>query len=95
MRVYISGAISGIDDYGERFANAEKQLIGQGYSVVNPASIDTVLPQDMTYEEHMTIDFALLDICEAVYMLQGWNKSCGANREYGYALAKDKIIMFE
>lgn len=31
----------------------------------------------------------------AVYMLKGWEKSCGANREYGYALAKDYIVMLE
>ena len=37
----------------------------------------------------------LLDMCDSIYILQGWDKSCGANREYSYALAKDMIIMFE
>lgn len=43
----------------------------------------------------MRLDLHLMDLCEAVYMLKGWQESKGANREYGYALAKDKIIIFE
>ena len=38
-RVYISGPITGIDDYMERFSNAEKELKEQGLSVVNPAKV--------------------------------------------------------
>ncbi|MBO5208498.1 MAG: DUF4406 domain-containing protein [Lachnospiraceae bacterium] len=37
----------------------------------------------------------MLDMCDAIYMLDGWQQSCGANRECGYALAKDKIILKE
>ena len=43
----------------------------------------------------MKVSFCLLDMCEAIYMINGWEKSYGANREYGYALAKDKVVMFE
>lgn len=28
-------------------------------------------------------------------MMNGWEKSCGANREYGYALGKGISVMFE
>lgn len=31
-------------------------------------------------------------MCDQIYMLKGWEKSCGANQEYGYALACDMII---
>ena len=51
MKIYISGAITGIDDYMERFAKAEKKLTEQGYSVVNPAKVNAQLPEDTTYEE--------------------------------------------
>ncbi len=43
----------------------------------------------------MEMAFTMLGMCGSIYMLSGWEKSCGANREYGYALAKDKIIIME
>ena len=39
MKIYISGAITGTDDYMKRFAKAEKELTEKGYSVVNPAKV--------------------------------------------------------
>lgn len=95
MKIYISGAISNTDDFMERFAKAEKELKEQGYSVVNPAKVNAQLPEDTTYEEYMNMCFCMLDMCDGIYMLKGWGKSCGANREYGYAMDKDMIIMCE
>ena len=95
MKIYISGAITGTNDYMERFEKAEKELTEQGYSVVNPAKVNAQLPEDTTYEEYMKMCFCMLDMCDSIYMLRGCEKSCGANREYGYALAKDMIIMYE
>lgn len=95
MKKYISGAITGTDDYMERFAKAEKELTEQGYSVVNPAKVNAQLPEDTTYEEYMKMSFCMLDMCDSIYMLNGWSKSFGANREYGYAMDKDKTIIYE
>lgn len=93
MRVYISGPITGVQDYMEKFEAAEKELIEKGFTVVNPAKINYGMPDDMTYEEYMEIDIRLIDLCDAIYMIRGWEMSRGANREYGYALGKDKVIM--
>ena len=95
MKIYISGAITGTDDYRERFAKAEKELTDKGWSVVNPAKVNAQLPEDTSYEEYMKMSFCMLDMCEAIYMLKGFEYSCGANRELDYAMAKDMIIMHE
>ena len=95
MKIYISGAISNTDDFMERFAKAEKELTDKGWSVVNPAKVNAQLPEDTSYEEYMKMSFCMLDMCDGIYMLKGWKKSWGANRELGYAMAKNMIIMYE
>ena len=92
IRVYISGGITGVDDYESKFEKAENYLASKGYSVINPAKFNTCLT-GLSYEEYMLIDMTLIDMCKAMYMLEGWENSCGSNREYGYALAKDMLII--
>ena len=43
----------------------------------------------------MKMCFCMLDMCDNICMLKGWEKSCGANRELGYATAKKKTIFYE
>lgn len=45
-RIYVSGAITGTDDFMERFAKAQKELEEKGYSVINPALINSNMPKD-------------------------------------------------
>ena len=97
MRIYISGQISNLEksDYMERFAKAEKELTENGYSAINPAKVNAQLPEDTSYEEYMKMCFCMLDMCDSIYMLSNYENSKGACMEYGYALAKDMIIMYE
>lgn len=93
--VYISGPITGVKGYEDNFKRAKEALELQGYCAINPAAINDIMPDNLNYEDYMKIDLAMLNACNAIYMLKGWEKSCGANREYGYALAKGYKIMFE
>ena len=67
--IYISGPITGTSDYMERFEKAEKELTENGYSVINPAKVNAMLPQDATWEEYIKVSLTLLSICTGVYMM--------------------------
>ena len=97
MRIYISGAITNNPNYKEDFERAEDYLQREYPSadIINPALVNSFLPKSTTYEEYMRMSFCMLDMCEAIFMMRGWEKSCGSNRELGYAMAKDMIIMYE
>ena len=88
MRVYISGAITGVEDAAANFKKCEEWLNGEGYEVINPCSVLGGIADVLSYEELMSVCFVLMDKCSAVFMIPGWKNSLGANREYGYALGK-------
>ena len=41
----------------------------------------------------MRIDLDLLERCDVLVQIPGWEESRGANIEYGYALGTGKIIL--
>lgn len=94
-RVYISGKMSGVDNYAKYFDQAEEFLRKQGFTPVNPAKLDLFFNStNLTYEEMMSIDLMVLHQCEAIFMLENYTDSPGANREFGYAFAEKKIILY-
>lgn len=95
MKIYISGAITGTNDYMERFADAEERLVRLGHSILNPAKVNAQLPSDTTYGEYMEMSITMLAMADAIYMLSGWEKSKGASREYLYAVEHEKKIFRE
>lgn len=91
---YLSGPITGHKNYRQQFARAAGVLKEMGYVVINPAELGAALPLDqMSYEDIMKIDMALLAAADYLVQLPGWEDSKGANRELGFALGTDKIIV--
>ncbi len=95
MKIYISGPISGLplETVYNNFTNAEVQLLEQGYEVVNP--FNNGLPTTATWEEHMRADLKLLLDCDAIYMLEGWEKSRGARIEYALAVDLKMVVQYQ
>lgn len=83
-RVYISGAISNVENYKKIFNKAENKLKRAGYVPVNPSKNNTIVAE-ATYDEYMHICYAEMDICQGIFFLDNWSKSRGARLEREYA----------
>lgn len=95
MTIYIAGKITGLskEESDKKFEEAAKMLREQGHRVFIP----TVLPayDEVSHDDYLHICFAMIDICECVYMLKNWRQSEGAKKERLYATTKGKVILYE
>ncbi len=95
MIIYLAGPMTGIDDYNQKAFNAaEKHLSALGSTVLNPARITpTVNPELITHAQYLTICFTMIDICDAICLLPGWEDSIGAKRELRHAQLNGKQVI--
>ena len=108
LKVYIAGSVKGrpIEEAIQHFKQAETYL-SQHYEITNPV---TVIQEEnrwrerkhlppLTDQDHRDIIMmhciAKLVICDAIYLLIGWEDSAGAVIEKKVAEAMGKIIMYE
>lgn len=91
LKVYIAGPITGTDDYKERFEKAEKYLRDKGAIPMHSAG----LPQGFTHSEYIYICKSMIDVCEAVYFMEGYPDSKGSLMEFEYAAKRKKQLLYE
>lgn len=87
VKLYISGPITGIPDYKEKFMAAAKKLEGTGAVVLNPAT----LPDGMNRADYMRICLSMVDVADMVVLLPGWENSACAMIEKKYAEYQGKL----
>ena len=84
-KIYIAGPVTGDPDYIEKFNKAEEKLKGEGWTVINPVKVNANLPDDTTWDQYLHMGYAMLDMCDSIFMLPGFEKSKGATKELEYA----------
>lgn len=89
--MYIAGAITGVENYKDLFAEAEQVLKRAGYETFNP----TCLPPGMEYESYLRIGKQIIEEVDGIYMLENWEDSEGAKIEHEYAKKLGKFILLQ
>lgn len=103
MKIFISGPMSGKPEYNfPEFNKRESILRNQGWEVVNPVTICELYggAEKVTNDKHLfdlMIDKEITELkkCDAIYMLKGWEDSCGAFKEYFVARRLHLYCMYE
>lgn len=101
--IYISGKITGDDNYRTKFAMAENRLIRDGYKVLNPVEAGDRLDmvhkyaglEPPTWIEYMRKCLVTISGADAVYMLRDWQQSRGARLEHNIASELGITIVYE
>lgn len=80
---YISGPMRGFPDFNfPVFMEADEKLQSWEWNTINPAALDQSEGEMKSFEEYMRRDIRdLLDCCDSIVMLPGWEHSQGARTE--------------
>ena len=91
MKIYIAGKINGLKNYREVFKKAEDQLNSQGHECASLADLD----DGFLYEDNIPICTAMIDQCDAVYLLNNWEESDGCKTLKAYAECTGKEVLYQ
>nr|UWI07172.1 MAG: Nucleoside 2-deoxyribosyltransferase like protein [Bacteriophage sp.] len=89
MRVYIAGAMTGRFDYKKYFNEAEEFVRSKGHIVLNPS----FLPEGLV--DYYKINKAMIDQCDAIYVLLHSENSVGTKKEIEYAKSTCKQVIYQ
>lgn len=94
--VFISGPITGRDESQSRqaFAEAWALLDADGFEPVDPWDVHDAFPW-ADRDQILAIDLAILKQCDAIYLLNGWQDSEGAQEELLTARCYDLGVLYE
>jgi len=101
--IYIAGPMSGLPNNGyDAFNRKAAQLRDAGWDVINPAEMDLDAGLDaqreftrLDYMQAARRDLRAIRECQALYMLDGYEQSPGANWEWAYAKELGLTIYYE
>lgn len=98
IRVYIAGPITAptIAAYKkniDRARDASLHLMQKGYATHCPHAETAYMDGELTYEQFLEIDFAWLEMADAIALIPGWQNSYGACIELKEALRRGLTVL--
>ena len=90
MLVYISGNHL----MAEKFNRAEVWLKYNGYNVLNFEKIRLPITE-MTSEQYVKTRYFLVEMCDAIFMVDGWQKSKRACTDLAFAKSLGKKVFYQ
>lgn len=96
MIIYISGPITGHlpSECEMKFNKAKNDIIKRGHFPVSPWDIGKLLPKTFKHSDYMEIDMDILAKCDAILMLEGWERSKGCKEEQRMRVILDPASVF-
>jgi hypothetical protein len=102
-RIYVAGPMRGYPEFNyPKFNGFASELAGAGWDIVNPvrvgesiADAEAINSDPALLEAVLAAEILALKTCEAIYLLNGWEKSDGARKEVAAAIAHGLMIYFE
>ena len=97
MKIYLAGPMTGLPKFNApAFKAMEIALSAKGHTVMNPANhIPICNPEAIAYEKYLALGLFMIEICDAIFLLKGWETSKGARLERIFAEQRNKLIMEE
>ena len=96
--IYLSGKIDTTDEAFDTYADAEEFIksyrLFDGDRVVNLTRMREVLPALSSYQ-YRAIAFQFINICDAIFMVDGWKQSKTAKLELEYAKSLGKKVLYQ
>lgn len=90
-RIYVAGPMTGLPEYNlPAFAAATLELQALGHDAVNPGRRGA--DPAKTWQDYMRAGIADLITCDAVALLDGWERSKGATLELQIARALEMRV---
>ena len=96
MKIYISGRITGTDDFKTRFNLAAIEIRRKGHEAINPVGLHKILqPETTSWARYMAAALGLLYASDAILLLPNWENSKGAQKERAAALRLGMRIFYD